>query len=74
MLLICFDKVKDKLQKEIFNPKYTKLNHLNINRKFIKRCIMTIPYGVTKRGIANQLKTDHFFNLLELKIRNMHIL
>ena len=40
---------------------YVKLSYLNINRKFIKRGIMTIPYGATIRGIFNQLKSDHFY-------------
>ena len=39
---------------------YSKLDFLNINRKFIKRGIMTIPYGVNIRGITNQLIDDHF--------------
>jgi len=54
-------KVNEKV-KEITTTysEYSKLNYLNIVRSFIKRCIMTIAYGVTKRGISNQLKEDHF--------------
>lgn len=39
---------------------YFKLNFLNINRNFVKKGLMTVPYGVTKRGIADQLKTEFF--------------
>lgn len=36
------------------------LENININRKFIKPGIMTISYGATTRGIAEQLKNNHF--------------
>jgi DNA-directed RNA polymerase len=53
--------VNQKIQDIIeINPNYAILNNININRNFIKRGIMTIPYGVSSRGIADQLKTDHF--------------
>jgi len=50
-------KIKELIEKA---PEYSKLDYINIVRKFIKRAIMTIPYGVTIRGIVNQLKTDFF--------------
>nr|YP_010130216.1 DNA-directed RNA polymerase [Clavaria fumosa]QPZ51118.1 DNA-directed RNA polymerase [Clavaria fumosa] len=48
---------------EIINkkPEYANIGNLKINIKFIKRDIMTIPYGATIRGIFNQLKSDHFY-------------
>ena len=49
------------------DPTYSNLTKININRKFIKRGIMTIPYGVTIRGIKEQLVNDFYF-LLELMI------
>jgi len=51
------DEIKELIQK---NPEFAKLGYLKITRKFIKRGIMTIPYGVTVRGISEQLKSDHF--------------
>jgi DNA-directed RNA polymerase len=54
-------KVKNKIKELIENDSdYAKLDYINIIRKFIKRAIMTIPYGATIRGITNQLKTDFF--------------
>jgi hypothetical protein len=53
-------KLKEKIEiikKEI---KYSKLHYIDPNRKFIKSAIMTIPYGSTKRGIADKLKNEHF--------------
>lgn len=44
---------------------------LNISREFIKRAIMTIPYGVTPRGIRNQLIDDHFI-LLPYKVDKLN--
>jgi DNA-directed RNA polymerase len=51
------EKIKNTIREQ---PEYVMLKYLNIIREFIKRGLMTIPYGVTPRGIANQLKTDHF--------------
>jgi len=48
---------------ELLNKKskeFIKLTLIEICRKFIKRAIMTVPYGATVRGIENQLKADHF--------------
>jgi DNA-dependent RNA polymerase len=42
------------------NKEYAKLLLLEISRSFIKRGIMTVPYGSTIRGISDQLKTDQF--------------
>jgi DNA-directed RNA polymerase, mitochondrial len=47
------------------NPEYSKLDYIEIIRRFIKRAMMTIPYGATIRGIVNQLKTD-FFQITEV--------
>jgi hypothetical protein len=54
-------KVKIKIKELIdIDGYYSKLLYINIIRKFIKRAIMTIPYGATVRGIVNQLKTEFF--------------
>jgi DNA-directed RNA polymerase len=42
------------------SPDFIKLSKLHLDRNFIKRGIMTISYGVTPKGIANQLLEDHF--------------
>lgn len=42
---------------------------VNMDRNFIKRCIMTIPYGVTKRGVKNQLLADHFIEVSKNKFK-----
>nr|QWO71409.1 RNA polymerase [Termitomyces sp. T123] len=39
------------------------LNNINITRSFIKPGIMTISYGSTSRGIAEQLKINNFKQL-----------
>ena len=44
-------------------PDLVKLSDLHITRKFIKKAIMTIPYGVTKNGVRDQL-LDLFFEKL----------
>jgi DNA-directed RNA polymerase len=36
------------------------LGNIDINRKFIKPGIMTISYGSTSKGIADQIKMNHF--------------
>jgi DNA-directed RNA polymerase len=57
MVTFVNQKIKDIIE---INPNYAILNNININRNFIKKGIMTIPYGVSSRGIADQLITDHF--------------
>ena len=52
------DSIKELVEKE---TEYYNLLNLNITRKLIKRGIMTITYGVTVKGILNQLLSDHFF-------------
>lgn len=42
------------------NPEHYNLTKLNITRKFIKRSIMTITYGVTIKGILDQLEKEFF--------------
>jgi DNA-directed RNA polymerase len=54
------NKIKDIIDKDC---EYAVLGNININRSFIKRGIMTIPYGVSSRGITDQLKIDHFRSL-----------
>jgi len=41
--------------------KHFNLTKLNINRALIKRGIMTITYGVTVKGILDQLLSEHFY-------------
>jgi DNA-directed RNA polymerase, mitochondrial len=50
-------KIKELIKKDGY---FSKLEYINIIRKFIKRAIMTIPYGATVRGIVNQIKTEFF--------------
>jgi hypothetical protein len=51
-------KIKELVEKDRYE--YNDLLYINIIRKFIKRAIMTIPYGATIRGIVNQLKEKFF--------------
>jgi hypothetical protein len=53
-------------------PEFSKLALLNIDRYFIKRGIMTIPYGVSVKGICEQLIND-FFILSDKKKNNNRI-
>jgi DNA-directed RNA polymerase, mitochondrial len=48
-------------------PEFSKLKLLNVNRTFIKNGIMTIPYGVTTRGISSQLIKEFFILLNPVK-------
>jgi len=41
-------------------PEFYNLSKLNITRKLIKRGIMTTTYGVTVKGILEQLLSEHF--------------
>lgn len=52
--------VKDLVERE---PKYANLSKLIINRILVKRPIMTISYGVTIKGISDQLIKEHFTSL-----------
>jgi DNA-directed RNA polymerase len=52
------EKIKDLTDKQ---PMYYNLLKLKITRKLIKRGIMTITYGVTQRGILEQLLSEHFY-------------
>ena len=52
-------------------PQHYNLLKLNIKRKLIKRGIMTITYGVTVKGILDQLLSDHFFKFG--KVDNQYI-
>ena len=51
------------------NNKHDSIGLINMDRSFIKRCIMTIPYGVTKRGVKNQLITEHFTEISKNKFK-----
>jgi DNA-directed RNA polymerase len=53
-------RLNEKIKEFSRDIKYVKLTYINIIRKFIKLAIMTIPYGSTKRGIAEKLKEEHF--------------
>jgi DNA-dependent RNA polymerase len=56
--------VNKKIQEYIKNDNALAiLDNININRKFIKPGIMTISYGSTSRGIAEQLKINNFKQL-----------
>lgn len=52
------DSIKTLVEKD---TKHYNLLRLNITRKLIKRGIMTITYGVTVKGIFDQLISDHFY-------------
>jgi len=59
--------VSTKLNEDIIKrPELSKLLLINLNRSFIKRGIMTIPYGVTVMGITKQLKKDCFIRVGEI--------
>jgi DNA-directed RNA polymerase len=54
--------VKEKIDLLVIkNNSYLNLKYLNITRKLIKRGIMTTTYGVTKKGILEQLLSEHFY-------------
>jgi len=54
--------IKKKVDSLIQNDiTYSNLKYLNISRKLVKRGIMTITYGVTKKGIVDQLLSEHFY-------------
>ena len=64
-----------KVAETIFNlPVKNKANllTLSINRKFVKTAIMTIPYGVTIIGIADQLKAQFFTEMFVEKNTNLN--
>jgi DNA-directed RNA polymerase len=48
------------------------LSKLNITRKLIKRGIMTITYGVTPRGILNQLLSEQFIKFDVVDNHNLY--
>ena len=45
-----------------------------VGRKTVKRAVMTTPYGVTKAGIADQLRSDGFCKDMEDPIAASHAL
>lgn len=49
------------------------LSKLNITREFVKRGIMTIPYGVTPRGVREQLRSEHFVLLEDKDEKNRQL-
>jgi DNA-directed RNA polymerase len=69
------NRVKDEINNLVKNEnEFIKLNYLNIDRSFIKRCIMTISYGVTIRGVIDQLKSDQFKLVDRIKGKNTYTL
>ena len=42
------------------NTDFSRLLNLNINRSLVKRSLMTISYGVTKKGVFDKLMDEHF--------------
>lgn len=52
------EKIKFLIQED---SSYSNLKYLKITRKLVKRGIMTITYGVTKKGILEQLLSEHFY-------------
>ncbi len=53
--------IKDEITKLVQSkPEHYNLSKLNISRKLIKRGIMTITYGVTVKGILDQLLSEFF--------------
>lgn len=57
------NKIKDDVERYNKDIAFNQLKKLNINRDLIKRCIMTIPYGVTIYGMQKQLIEDFFLEL-----------
>jgi DNA-directed RNA polymerase len=55
-------KIRDKLSKSDSEV----LRNIKLNRKIIKRSVMTIPYNISLTGIGEQLE-EHFSKLWELK-------
>lgn len=52
------DSIKQLVEQQ---PQHYNLLKLNVKRKLIKRGVMTITYGVTVKGILDQLLSEHFF-------------
>lgn len=53
--------VEAKINRKIAeDPYFAVLGNIHITRKLIKPGIMTISYGATSRGIAEQIKNTHF--------------
>lgn len=61
------------IKQKIFNKKtgeledFSKLENLHITRSFIKRGIMTIAYGVTVKGVCEQLISSQFDRVSDTK-------
>lgn len=59
------------------DAKYYFLSNFNVNRKFIKKIIMTIPYSVTLYGITNQIiskanKTNKSYTKITYRILDIN--
>ena len=53
----CVKHIKDEIKNEcLTKPEMSSLLKLDINRSFVKRTIMTIPYNVTYNGALNQIE------------------
>lgn len=56
--------IKEKIRNYAMNNKsHINLLNLNINRAFVKKSIMTIPYGITQRGLTEDLRETFFRNV-----------
>lgn len=53
------------VQKEIDLSKIENIRNIKINRKFIKKSVMTIPYNISLFGVKEQMK-EHFSKYIEL--------
>jgi hypothetical protein len=49
------------------NPLHVRLKYLKLDRKIVKRSIMTIPYNVTENGIVEHLKEFFYVNINKKK-------
>jgi len=69
----CIDKIKMVMKNLDDVELATKINQLDITRKWIKHSIMTVPYNVSSLGIADKLaeKFDKFY-LTELEINKLN--
>ena len=56
----CVKHIKDEIKNEyLTKPEMTSLLKLDIDRSFVKRTIMTIPYNITYNGVVKQI--EEFF-------------
>src|SRR5258708_6512130 len=58
----------DKIRANLIKSDILELRDIRLNRKIIKRSVMTIPYNISMGGIGEQLM-EHFKNTIVLKYR-----